>query len=252
MYLLPPRERASVLSFTGHTKPLKGAVACLRSGLMGEVFVDRSADPQTAIGRLGFVFLCGRPNSKMLKGVVDLTPSAAVLVPDDADAWGAAIAEATVGREVRAITRYGMHLDAAVIIPETGVPPGFDLVSLDFESLRSLCDVVSQHFLRPFWPIPIWHEFGVAYAVVDPSGRPVAGATSFAVGGGSLEVEIATHENFRRRGFARILGRRIVNHCLQAGLTPCWDAANTQSVDLAIKLGYVLEGSYTAFSLAPV
>lgn len=91
----------------------------------------------------------------------------------------------------------------------------------------------------------------MAYAIVDSNGRPVAGASSFAIGHGSLEIEIATHDDFRRRGFASILGRRIVNHCLGAGLIPCWDAANEPSVDLAIKLGYALEGPYAAFSMAP-
>jgi hypothetical protein len=41
----------------------------------------------------------------------------------------------------------------------------------------------------------------------------------------------------------------MIEHCLDTGLTPCWDAHNEISAKLATKLGFVNPRPYTSYVL---
>ena len=82
-------------------------------------------------------------------------------------------------------------------------------------------------------------------------GMFVSGASSAAVGGGKVEIEIQTHRQFRRRGLARTVAAALIQYCLQRGLEPCWDAANGPSAALARQLGFHSTGKYEAYRLKP-
>ena len=69
-------------------------------------------------------------------------------------------------------------------------------------------------------------------------GAPVAGAGSYCVYDGGIEIEIDTREDHRRRGLASACGARLILECLDRGLYPSWDAHDLRSVSLAEKLGY--------------
>ena len=69
-------------------------------------------------------------------------------------------------------------------------------------------------------------------------GVPVAGAGSYCVYRGGIEVEIDTRPDHRRRGLATACGARLILECLDRGLYPSWDAIDLRSAALAEKLGY--------------
>ena len=66
-----------------------------------------------------------------------------------------------------------------------------------------------------------------------------------------LITEIQTHHDYRRRGLASATAAAMIEHCLDAGLEPCWDAHNSMSAALATKIGFVNPTPYTAYELAP-
>ena len=80
-------------------------------------------------------------------------------------------------------------------------------------------------------------------------GRFVSGACSAAVGGGKFEIEIQTHQHFRRRGLARAVAAALILYGLEHGLEVCWDAANEPSSALARQLGFHPTGKYEAYRL---
>ena len=78
-------------------------------------------------------------------------------------------------------------------------------------------------------------------------GELVAGASSYALFPGGIEIEIATREDFRKRGLATSCAARLILRCLERGLYPGWDAANRISLHLAERLGYRFAGSYPVY-----
>ena len=80
-------------------------------------------------------------------------------------------------------------------------------------------------------------------------GAPVAGAGSYCVYDGGIEIEIDTREDHRRRGLASACGARLILECLDRGLYPSWDAHDLRSVSLAEKLGYHRGEPYTVYWL---
>ena len=78
-------------------------------------------------------------------------------------------------------------------------------------------------------------------------GTPVAGASSYTVYRGGIEIEIDTRVDFRRQGLATACGARLILNCLERGLYPSWDAHSRASLSLAEKLGYKLDRPYPAY-----
>jgi len=77
----------------------------------------------------------------------------------------------------------------------------------------------------------------------------VSRASSAAVGGRRVEIEIQTHRQFRRRGLARVAAAALILYCLEHGLEPCWDAGNEWSSALARQLGFHSTGKYEGYRL---
>ncbi len=81
------------------------------------------------------------------------------------------------------------------------------------------------------------------------NGELLGGASSYVSYDGGIEVEIDTHEAYRRQGIASACGARLILECMERNLYPSWDAANETSVRLAQKLGYRLKGPYQTWLL---
>lgn len=77
-----------------------------------------------------------------------------------------------------------------------------------------------------------------------------AGASSYSVYKGGIEIEIDTSPEYRRRGLATACGARLIIECIDRDLYPSWDAQNVWSVALAEKLGYHFDYEYTAYEIS--
>ena len=229
--------------FDGWAEPM--ILSCLQ-GHMGTLAVDDPEGPRAAAVTVGdFCFLAGAPSRALAAGA-----SAAILVPRTAD-WHPVI-EAVWGRQVRPYTRYATRKDinrfdrenlSALAEPPAGFtlsPIGSDVYGLlgraDWSrDLRGLFRD-SVDFCRRGMGIAAWH-----------GGTIVAGASSYAIFYGGIEIEIDTHPNFRRLGLATACGAALVLACLERGLYPSWDAHTPISLHLAEKLGYVSAGPYPVY-----
>lgn len=65
----------------------------------------------------------------------------------------------------------------------------------------------------------------------------------------SIEVEIDTRQDYRRRGLAYICGAKLILECRKRGWYPSWDAQNLWSAALAEKLGYHFDQAYIAYEI---
>lgn len=95
-----------------------------------------------------------------------------------------------------------------------------------------------------------YRERGIGTAALF-DGTLAAGASSYTVYQGGIEIEIDTKEDHRRRGLARACAARLILECLNRGLYPAWDAHNKASLALALalKLGYHFDKKYEALEI---
>jgi GNAT superfamily N-acetyltransferase len=86
-----------------------------------------------------------------------------------------------------------------------------------------------EDFLENGFGFCIWHGKKV-----------VSMASTFTPYSDAIEIEIETFDSpeYRRKGLATVVGAALLEHALENGLTPNWDAQTQISVNLAQKLGY--------------
>jgi len=128
------------------------------------------------------------------------------------------------------------------------LPSGFELRQVRLEEVPQFATDLAPALVYNFRSPEEFMSRGIGLGILH-QGMFVSGASSAAVGGGRVEIEIQTHRQFRRRGLARAIAAALILYCLEHGLEPCWDAANEPSSALARQLGFHSTGKYEAYRL---
>lgn len=247
---LAAEERATLRPLFQHYPYLHGCVAAVIEGGMGRAYADSAAAPAAALLLLDFSILGGdatAPGAAGLVRLLDPGPGSAI-VPNEA--WRRVLKQNYRGElmdDPREAFKAGRFDREALRGFREALPAGFSLVRVQPDQVAAFAELEID-LVHNFASYAEFAERGVGFGVVH-DGRFVAGCSSFGIGGGTLEIEIDTDPDFRRRGLARALGAAIVLWCLDHGVEPCWDAANPMSSALARQLGFRSTGSYIAHRL---
>ncbi len=220
--------------------------SCLQ-GHMGEALADDWEVPSSACITVGdFSFFAGRPYEGLVKEA-----GGEILVPRDEE-WASCLEETLKGRVVRSC-RYAVKKEPGVFSKEVlkscldGMAPGFSVVPIGRELYAPLMkEDWSRDFCSQFADYEDFAARGLGFAAVY-EGRPVAGASSYTVYSGGIEIEIDTRKDFRRMGLGKACAARLILECLERGLYPSWDAIDLRSVRLAERLGYHADRPYTVY-----
>ena len=220
--------------------------SCLQ-GHMGYAVADDNDNPTAAQIVVGdFCFFAGKPN-------IDLVTLAAapIIIPQNEE-WCNSIEIVWKNRVDKAM-RYSIKKD----------PDVFDIEKLteyaesleNKYSLRLFDEEIYTMAIRENWSRDLCSQFenysdfkkrGLGIAVINQA-RLVAGASSYSVYTGGIEVEIDTKTEFREKGLATVCGAKLIIECLKRGLYPSWDAHDLRSVALAEKLGYQMDQPYVVY-----
>lgn len=219
---------------------------CLQ-GHMGQVQTDGRNPPESALCAVGdFCFLAGAPNPDLLRQ--GIRP---ILVPQTPE-WGKVI-QAVFGPRARPFFRYAMRKEPETFRPAqlaayaAALPEGVTLSPLLLEHYPTLMDQNwSKDLCGNFLNGPDFVQRGLGVIALR-DGTPVAGAASYTIYTGGIEIEIDTRPDQRRQGLALACGARLILECMERRLYPSWDAHNLRSVALAGKLGYRVSHPYTAY-----
>ena len=84
-------------------------------------------------------------------------------------------------------------------------------------------------------------------AVVYYGGEIVAAASSFLSMNGEVELDVSTKEAHRGKKLATACVARMLQDCMQRGITVHWDAQNDISRHLAEKFGFEIETEYPVY-----
>jgi len=227
--------------------------SCLQ-GVMGDILVCQAA----AAAWLGdFCLLAGEVNSILLDDVKEHMKERGqqylILVPKNDD-WADMI-ENYFGDHAKKISRYAIKKEKGIFDKER-LQIAVNTISNEYmlkkiekkEYDACLCESWCKDLVSNFQTYEQYEKLGLGYVVME-NDEIVAGASSYSVYQGGLEIEIDTRNDHRRKGLAYACGAKLILECLERGIYPSWDAHNLASVSLAEKLGYHLDYEYLTYEI---
>ena len=238
-------------------------LSCLQK-VMGEIYATE--DLKSAMAILGdFSFFVGVPREELLFFGVklysrngDLDPSDHLVMVPENEAWEKQI-EQSLGTRAERIVRYAIKKEGLQVFDRGNLQKVVDRLwgepQYQGYELRMINRALYGQIQGIDW-CREWVENYPSYelfencalgAVILKEGEPVAGASSYSSYLQGIEITIRTKEEYQRQGLAYICAAKLILECMQRGLYPSWDAANTKSVALSKKLGYHFDKEYIAY-----
>lgn len=250
MLTIGNERHVSVKRLFTHYPYVHGCVAAVIDGGMGNVFTDVPHDPNVALAELDFQFLAGDPTHAAARPLLKLLrPGRSIIAPTAG--WRDLLYSVFPGR-MATTTREAFTADAFDVkklqVMVNSVPATIAVRPVRLDEVQRFVSELDHSLAYNFNSYMDFITNGVGIGALH-DGHFVAGASSYAVGGGLLEIQVCTRPDYRRRGLARAVAASLMLHCLERGLQPCWDAAGDQSAELARQLGYRSLGKYSAYTL---
>ena len=232
--------------------------SCLQ-GHMGRAWADNADKPDAAQVITGdFCFFAGNASSPQAKELVCNIPADFprpwILMTSKDDSWHGHIEE-VYRDKFKKYMRYAIKKEPDVFDRTKlsgyidALSEGYVIVPID-ESLYhwTQTEEWARDFCSQFPAFSDYQKRGLGYIALH-DGKPVCGASSYTIYTGGIEIEIGTVEAHRRKGLATACAANLILKCLDRGLYPSWDAANSGSVALAEKLGYHLDREYMTYEI---
>jgi len=243
----PSAVRALFADFPG----LHGALDAAFDGLHGDIFLDDEQSPRVARIVIGdFHTVAGDPDSPGAKAALEAVPHGDFLAVGPAwpDLVHTSLPDAfPADRFAFSAPAEWDHRHLAAL--RESLSERFRLDRVTKATVDEFRDL-NQTFVDNFASLDEFLERGVGFAITDTkTSELVAGCSSYTISPRCLEFEIETRRDYQRQGLALVTGARMIEHCLERRLEPCWDAAHEGSALLAERLGFVSRRRYTAYRI---
>ncbi|EJS68773.1 GNAT family N-acetyltransferase [Bacillus cereus] len=221
-------------------------------GHMGKAWVNDLEKPTVAQITVGiFTFYAGNPSVQGTEELLRNIPDR-MLVIVNSEEWKKCL-ETLYERKIDKFLRYKFKRNAEVFDHSKlqsfilTLPKGYELRRIDEHIANNpTLHKLSEDFTSQFQSIEDYIKRGIGYSILY-NGEVVCGASSYSIYDDGIEIEVATDHNHRRKGLATVVSAALILDCLEKGIYPNWDAANTTSAKLAEKLGYVFDKAYDTY-----
>lgn len=230
--------------------------SCMQK-VMGEIYVDQLENPKSALAQVGDLsFFAGEVN----KALISYRPESykrdfLIIVPQN-EMWAKAIEEA-YGDTAKKVVRYAIKKEKDVFDTNklqalvAGLKEGYEIKAIDEELYhQALKNDWSKSFVENYADYETYKKMGFGFVILKGK-EMVSGASAYTRYLEGVEIEIDTHEDYRRQGLASICAAKMILESLNRNLYPSWDAQNKWSVMLAEKLGYHYDHDYIAYEIYP-
>jgi RimJ/RimL family protein N-acetyltransferase len=213
----------------------------LRGGL-GTIDADDEAQPRMARLSIGcYEIFGGDPEARRAERLAASVASGKEIVYGNRPDWRAYLLERlghqVSDRPMQTFDPGALSLESLKRHAASPLAEGYELRRLDAAWAAQLDAELAPHALQVFESPTVFAERGVGYGIVAGSVLAAA-ATTYTISPSSAEIAIATRASHRQRGLAMAAAARLMQHCLENGLTPRWSASNPVSIRLALRLGF--------------
>ena len=226
----------------------------IMEGTIGKVWLDDETNPHVAVlialdGKLHI--LGGDAGHPAARTYLEALPGFSMLFVG-ANGWKELLYEVQEGKVIK-MKRYAFsseNLDRAHLKAlQTRLSPEFRIEKITPERAQALFAERERWREDQFFGFAAPEDFierGLGYCALHDD-QVVCIAAAGTASSSGFEVQIDTHPKFYRRGLATATGAALLSDCLAQGINPNWDAANTDSAGLAVKLGYLPQGEYDMY-----
>lgn len=246
--MVEPSARHVLTTLFAEHKYLRTVIGAILEAGMGTAVTDNPANPNAASLYLEFNFLGGDAAHPAAAELVRNLKGTAV-VPNNQ--WRDLLYQIH-GERLKTHQRYACdhtQLHLAHLQPfVSSIAPEFTIKQLDVALAQQIRRDVTPDLVDNFGSAKAFIAQGFGFCALHvPTGQIACGASTFAVCGSDIEIEIDTHPHYQRRGLATAVAAALIIHCLQNNITPHWDAHNPTSARLAQRLGYQMLGTYDTY-----
>lgn len=252
---IDPKKRLILSGLFSEHKHSRVLINAVLEGRWGIALADDEIKPQVAVLLHNPVasFFGGNPDLPVsLQLIQGLAPPCMINV--DAEGWVDLLIEAH-GDRLEKRQRFDfssecLNIDHIRSFKER-VQEGITVKRVNLDLTRRLShDLGTDNHLLSYFSPEDFVTKGIGFCALRGE-RIVSCASSFTVCHEGIEIEINTHPDFRRRGIAATLAATLIEHCLERGIEPHWNAANPISAKFAEKLGYTCKKVYDLYVLLP-
>jgi RimJ/RimL family protein N-acetyltransferase len=236
--------------FAPHTLAKSLIFPCMKKGL-GSIIVDNPDSPSVAMYSTPLmVFVAGDANSPTAKEMVMSVQPYVLFMTYDKN-WKILL-EREWGDKL--VTDVRTHMDHSTLDIhhlrelKSGLKQEYALKKLDLAAAVQIKNDYSIPIRLYFGSIKSLVEKGIGFCVMQGDKVASIAYTSFPFID-EFEIQVFTEESleYRRKGLATIASAALLVYALERGLTPHWDAANENSIKLALKLGYSNPKTWEAY-----
>lgn len=248
-----PRRRILEQLFSDDHR-LRAMIDAVLDGSCGTAYADARRDPKVAHLKFGpFNFLSGDPTHPAAKRMIEDFSKDDTVVAKDED-WKFLMMrsfECQIGTVRRHRFSSNQILDSNHLrFQMSKIPDEFRLRRIDIELAVRLNTEVSPYLILAecFCSDSDFVNRGFGFCV-ENDGKIVAAATTAILSDHRVGIQVNTNEPFRRIGLGTAVAAATIVQTCERGLLHNWDTADTASIRVAEKLGYVLEESYDVLEL---
>jgi hypothetical protein len=239
----PLEKRDNVKSLFNEYPYLRLVISQVFKRPLGEVWADDPDNPRVAMVVIaGIHALAGSSGLDTASELLELIPEGHPIIAPDLS-WSRLVRRKW-GEKVRVQTRTVFSSDGLDLCHvsklKSKIPDGYNLKRIDLKIARGMGKRGEELILPFFGSLEAFIECGVGFSVMHGKIPISAAFSGLPIEDDQFDVQVYTvnESRYRRKGYATIASAALIEHSLENGLVPHWDAQNEPSIKIALKLGY--------------
>lgn len=213
-------------------------------GMMGNAYVDNISNPSIAFLTLRkYCFISGNIEKEKFKQIIDEQFKSYKLIPSDG--LSKELEEIYKDNIIKSY-RYSIKKDPVFNIQKledmsNDIKTKYGIVKIDKEMANR---IKNENFINI---TDDYENNGIGFCCIY-NNEIIGVASSNIFYKDGIEVNIKVKEQYRRQKIATALASTLIIECLRQGKKVSWDAANTNSIGLAEKLGFEYDSKYSIYN----